>query len=1219
MSSPNKRCVFDEPFGDHTDKQQPNDFIRIVLTIISFFSFHTIGHQKRIMLAIKKLQSLAKGSSSSNTNGGNSNHLNHYSSASSLQSSTNLNSSLNSLNSSHSTTSKSSSLLHANLYLPLQTQPIYGVHAGHQTYQEVAINTNRNSTKLNGTSPDGVSNNTSVNSSLSLGGLIGNSNGTPTTPELKTFQQLSTGSTTSSTVTSTTVHPSHHQLISEHLNGSIGSSSNSLASSLNNSSNSASVNLPPLLVTSNGHHLVNGTVNGQPTYAYLNGNLNGNHATLINGAQIGQMGAQINGQIVNGQHHLINGNRIASSTQLNQMPPQVVMVSRGRSMESLPHHPEPIYGVSRQMLNGQTAIATVDGQQMPVQVIYANANQLQATDANGQTIYLQPQTTNEMYLILNNDMDGTATLNRPKNLTKNRPVAKIAAKTRELNGMTDQNGQLDDNISEQKQALLANQQIYGNLQSLNGANYPNGMSNTVIVNNMINANLNNGQLAFVPDQQIYESSAFLQQKLANGMANGMANGALQDRNSYIYATLKRSKKVPPPIPKRTNSMRTGPNGQPQQLSAPSTPSSHQPSLRRGNSLDDAQNLLTHQLNQLALAQKLKQQLNQRSSCSNLETMQEEVFASCVKSLTSRFSMDSSSLDDLPTPTVGSTTSAPNQPATKNNSSPVSNGTASAANTVGNTAVNTVVNGTVNGKPAEQRRADEPPIQPPTDSKANQLANSLSAAARAAGHQDKEPTSASLNQSNSSGDFPPLPSPSMLLNNSANDSSSSTGDLPHPKPTITPPLPSPPVVSSQQTPNGSLPVGAQQANGNVNGNANINVSNINNVNLNNINRTLAAQFTRPFKPAGQVFKFDHETTAGYPTKPPHPSAHPSPHHLAEQCSVSSSSSTESMLPFANDNVGTMRPRPNQLNGASAQHLKQFASSSSSSSICSVSSMTSSSTSSSLSSASSNANGVPTSCSSSSLTQPILNPPTQPPPPLIQTVPSLQTTIQSLQANQTALQNVLNHQNHQSVLMPHQSPYQSLAPTQPQHYNNLNNSTGSNGSSHAGNTIENVVRTSVNCISNLSNHLNLSKLIASNPASTFRLLGKPVQPPQVPVKPATSITATKNWPCSPVKQVITSPEHVPNISQIGAAPNGTASGGTSFSTSTLPDHVADRSADRSADRIIERIDRPVTTVVTGQGNGLPVRGASNEANKTMVNHGNFRSQPTGNPQSSSRLNE
>jgi len=461
-----------------------------------------LGHQKRIMLAIKKLQSLAKGSSSNNTNGSNtltSGQLNHYSSASSLQSSVNLNSSLNSLNSSHSTTSKSSSLMHNNLYLPLQSQPIY------QTFQEVAIYTNRqNSTK--GVSPDGQNGsnvnsvNSSVNSSASIAGLIQHQqqNGTPTTPELKTFQQISTASNTNSN-TSNTISLQPDQL-------SISSSSNSLVSSLNNSSNSA-MNLPPLL-------------NGQ--YAYLsNGNLNSYHQ-LINGHHHPQLiNGQINGQIINGQ--FISNGQIAQLTHHPQM-----IINRGRSMESLSHGQqivEPIYGV-RQIVIGQATTAIVDGQ--TVQVIYANNNHLQ---------HQQQQNQNEMYLIYNNDMDGTATLNRPKNLIKNRPVAKIAAKTRDLNGLTDSNGGLigGDNINEQK--LLANQQIYGNLNG--GSNYNGVMNNTVIANNMINANLNN-QYAQYMDNTIYENNVYIQeqQKLTN---NGN-NVGLQDRNSYIYATLKRGKK-----------------------------------------------------------------------------------------------------------------------------------------------------------------------------------------------------------------------------------------------------------------------------------------------------------------------------------------------------------------------------------------------------------------------------------------------------------------------------------------------------------------------------------------------------------------------------------------------------------------------------------------------------------------------------------------------------
>lgn len=1171
------------------------------------------------MLAIKKLQSLAKGSNNNKTtsNGFNTGQLNHYSSASSLQSSTNLNSSLNSLNSTHSTASKSSSLLHTNLYLPLQTQPIYGIHTGHQTYQEVPINTNRNSTKLNNSSnvsPDGqcLSNNTSVNSNMSIGGLInqnGNTNGTtPTTPELKTFQQLSTSSATNSTSTISNAQPNshenHHQAFLTNGNGSISSSSNSLASSLNNSSNSA-LNLPPLLIN-----------NQHQQYAYINGQLvnTSGQSQLVNGQpQI------INGQIINGQlvntglqltNHQLNGHHLINNSQLNQLPTQVMMVSRGRSLESLAHHheprgSEPIYEVRqpiydvRQIVNGQTAISVIDGQ--PVQVIYANANQvqnqMQNQDQKTNTIYLQPQqqNPNEMYLFLNNDMDGTATLNRPKNLIKNRPIAKIAAKTRDLNGMTDGN-LIDDNISEQKQAILANQQIYGNFP-LNGNHHQNVslMNNNVITNNMINTNLNNGYASYLDNnaqQQIYENNAYIQQqKLING------NNNLQERNSYIYATLKRNKKMPPPIPKRTNSMRT--NGQQLPVTAPTTPSAHQPSLaqlRRGNSLDDAQNLLNHQLNQLALAQKLKQQISQRSSCSNLETMQEEVFASCVKSLTSRFSMNSSSLDDDDYLTAITSST--------NSSTLVTNTTSNTFSTTNNNNINTNINTSTNSTSikdcpvsndvtnkttdvtTKEVKKDEPSLSsstnPPTDSVKshnNQLTNSLSSKIEKLNivnndnDKDENSSSSSLNQSTGSDDFPPPPSPSVLLNTADDNSTNTNNNLEYPKSTITPPLPSPPISNQLQ----QVKMGSNDSNGSM-----PNVNNQHNIptmshNVNSSNRTpLAAQYTgRQFKypqPANQIFKFDNEACKQIQ------------HHI--ECTVSSSSSTESM-PFANDNVGTMmRPRPNQMNCCSAQQqLKQFASSSSSSSICSASSssITSSSTSSSLSSVSSNVNlsnnnnALPTSCSSSSLNN----------------VPIIQNVQQNIQQN---LQQNLPNSQQQSIQPQHQPVYQSPL-SQTQQYNNLNSAqTINNSTNHTSNTIENVVRTSVNCISNLSNHLNLSKLITSNSAATLRFLSKP---PQVPIKPV-----TKNWPCSPVKQIITSPEHVPNINQIN---NGNSTNSNNNSKSIESSSINNG--------IKQQINKPVTNLKE------PDQQLTNGVNKlnTIVNsnHDNFRSQQ--NDSQSSPLNE
>ena len=135
------------------------------------------------------------------------------------------------------------------------------------------------------------------------------------------------------------------------------------------------MNLPPLLL------------NGQ--YGYLsNGNVNSYHQ-LINGTHHPQI---INGQLVNGQ--LINGqlisNNLVTNGQLSH--PQVMMINRGRSMESLPHAQqiaEPIYGV-RQIVNGQSTTAIVDGQ--TVQVIYANGNHLQQQQQNLSLIHISEPT-----------------------------------------------------------------------------------------------------------------------------------------------------------------------------------------------------------------------------------------------------------------------------------------------------------------------------------------------------------------------------------------------------------------------------------------------------------------------------------------------------------------------------------------------------------------------------------------------------------------------------------------------------------------------------------------------------------------------------------------------------------------------------------------------------------------------------------------------------------
>jgi len=176
------------------------------------------------------------------------------------------------------------------------------------------------------------------------------------------------------------------------------------------------------------------------------------------------------------------------------------------------------------------------------------------------------------------DYDTIATLNRPRGLIKNKPIAKIIAKSRQ-----------DDNIYS---------------------------SNKVIEHALVNEGVNEGKMIHTIDQISEEEAWTLVSQASNSMNkvydesqeirrinDYQTNESLATCATGIYGTLKKQK-IPPPPPKRTNSMKTNSVGY---------------LLFNGAGQNSEQSSLSSRSN-------------------SLDTMQDAAFATCVKSLTSRFSI-----------------------------------------------------------------------------------------------------------------------------------------------------------------------------------------------------------------------------------------------------------------------------------------------------------------------------------------------------------------------------------------------------------------------------------------------------------------------------------------------------------------------------------------------------------------------------------------------------
>lgn len=250
-----------------------------------------------------------------------------------------------------------------------------------------------------------------------------------------------------------------------------------------------------------------------------------------------------------------------SPSDLQQSP--VFNSSRGRSLESLDNSENNYYQMycgkqqQRQVMNGfQRTMLFNDNDST---YGFRDGDQFQGYETDSEVFNSYANSRKCLY-----EIDGTATLQRPKGLIKNKPIAKIIAKTRQ----TDSNEQL-------------NQQMFLNEPQKSSLDRLDSMTQT-----------DNQQNTYICDEN-------------------QTNQYFQDLSSPIYSSLKRNKKPPPP-PKRVNSIRNSPAGSPL-YGTPKLPTFASP--QHQNPYD------------------------------GYEDFQEEVFATCVKSLTSRFSINANDMND----------------------------------------------------------------------------------------------------------------------------------------------------------------------------------------------------------------------------------------------------------------------------------------------------------------------------------------------------------------------------------------------------------------------------------------------------------------------------------------------------------------------------------------------------------------------------------------------
>lgn len=810
------------------------------------------------MLAIRKLQSLARSNGHSSISNTHLDTTSHYSSQSSLQSSNKLTCSQTSLQSAGSACTNASSNTNSSLYLPLIQA--YGPASSNSGIQKVAINTRRVTVgKSTQASPDGAQ------PPLTSNGL------TPNTPELKTFQQL----------------PSSNQSISQQTQ--------------------------------------------QPAQT--------------------QTHAQFEPIYVS-KGQLVHPNAA-------QMPvTQVLYTASGQPVyASLPAQPlyhTPVYA-SQSIYGTTTGIA-----HQFVQPIYSNGS---------------PNTDHYSYESDHNSSNGNGTLGRPKNVCKTRPIAKVAAKTRE--DYTQHVIQAPE-----KQTFDSNEvSLSNNADKVMTNNYLNHLQNSQYINThqqhqhqMINAQQPQQQIIYADQTALQNSNVYSQlpyhvqqqqqqvlsqSQLPNGVVytsppqitpqqqlmqqqlhlqlqqmhlpidsqQQQPQAIQQLNNSYIYATLKR-KKLPPPIPKRTNSMRSGCSTAPTTPLLPPDNSSPQMVLQRRGSLDDCSQI--NALVPLSLPPATVNLMDDR------DLMQEQVFATCVKSLTTRFSMNAKAIEQAHEASVAATVVASTASTTITTSAtpktalppsanvapvPSADGNKSGEKTNDDKLTNSVIeNATLRRNAKDVVRGTTQQLQRISSGSSN-CSSSLSTLCSSSGvsslssgasncesgscesslnGQSRTPSATSseciasqtstsetiaLPPADCAEDFPPPPSPSVLPVDAGSESSgpSSLEALPPPPP--------PPSSLNTAFLSHSLPPPPPP---------------LSSINMSTSCSTTGSHNVIPqanVTPAAQVLptKNNHFVNPSMMTGP---ASSPCVH---SECCVSSSSSTDSM-PFANDNIGTLRAKP-----------------------------------------------------------------------------------------------------------------------------------------------------------------------------------------------------------------------------------------------------------------------------------------------------------------------
>lgn len=476
-----------------------------------------LGHQKRLTLAIKRIQDLNNGVTRSSAT--------HFSN---LTSSIPSSSSLSSDSSSNSSCTDVAQSTHHNLSLPLRSYPLS---------QEVAINTSVN-TKL-------------VSPTLE----------SPGTPELKTFQQQTAP----------------------------GSNNGSEYGSISSSSCSSSLSKMSIIAASDNNcsNTNDSSVNPSPR-------------ACVRGQSFESLNSGCSGGV---------GRDETDTSKITAYLHQYI--SRLQSQE-------PRQDCYRSLPEGQM-------------------NRHSHYHPQGYESDCEPSYGRQGTVLQACDYETTATLNRPRSLIKNRPVAKIVANSRNDDDINGQYQLQQSSPSDLKKVNIIPPHVEIRTTSSHCVN-SSSKSIPVHTRQLHHHNLYddihsvNALPPPPPPPQCTEDMVHL----PNQISLPPGNSSLESRNSMvgsyspshssssqnspvslsIYATLKKNK-VPPAPPKRTNSIKSG-----------SSNHIYSCGIRK----------LTEQSQDSPLTS---------TRCTSLDAIQERAFATCVKSLTSRFNSSNSNAAEVP--------------------------------------------------------------------------------------------------------------------------------------------------------------------------------------------------------------------------------------------------------------------------------------------------------------------------------------------------------------------------------------------------------------------------------------------------------------------------------------------------------------------------------------------------------------------------------------------